>query len=275
MATTIPFNLSGTAVNGTDYSNVTVSPLVIAAGQTSATITGSVAYNGAASTNPTLVFTLGTPSNASPGSQTTDTLTIAESTSTIVDVGGLEFQTANGFSLTGNTDTTSDPVQVGFQPASGQSFVPLLTLLGGTTIDTSALTITNTGAVNTAIGGSSATLLSGGFNNASISALTGSGLTGLAGASFTVAHFTFSLDTLALNATGANGPEVQLQGLSPVVQHRCRCERVQLRGHRRHWNHLDRSNRHGQHAVVPEVQGVQLAASAWGPRTTPPMMCSS
>ena len=76
VATTIPFNLSGTAVNGTDYSNVTVSPLVIAAGQTSATITGTLLDHGYSPTNNTLVFTLGTPTNANPGSQTSETLTI-------------------------------------------------------------------------------------------------------------------------------------------------------------------------------------------------------
>ena len=75
--TTIPFTLGGTAVADQDYSGVTGSPLVIAAGQTTATITGTLLEDGA-NTFKTLTFTLGTPTNAVLGGTTTITLTIDE-----------------------------------------------------------------------------------------------------------------------------------------------------------------------------------------------------
>jgi hypothetical protein len=45
--TTVPFTLGGTAANGTDYRNVTATPLVIKAGQISGTITGTLIDDGA------------------------------------------------------------------------------------------------------------------------------------------------------------------------------------------------------------------------------------
>ena len=75
---TIPFTLGGTAIAGTDYRGVSTSPLVIAAGQTSATITGTLIDFGADDVLRTLTFTLGTPTNATLGATTTNTLSIAE-----------------------------------------------------------------------------------------------------------------------------------------------------------------------------------------------------
>jgi hypothetical protein len=75
-AVTVPFTLSGSAVAGVDYSGVTASPLVIAAGATSGTITGTLLPDAGAS--PTLTVTLGTPTNATLGATTSDTLTITE-----------------------------------------------------------------------------------------------------------------------------------------------------------------------------------------------------
>ena len=63
--TTIPFTLQGARPpSGVDYSNVTMSPLV-AAGQTSGTITGTLLSD--PGPGKTLTFTLGTPTNATPG----------------------------------------------------------------------------------------------------------------------------------------------------------------------------------------------------------------
>jgi len=75
---TIPFTLGGTAIAGTDYRGVSTSPLVIPAGQTSATITGTLIDFGADDVLRTLTFTLGTPTYATLGATTTNTLTIAE-----------------------------------------------------------------------------------------------------------------------------------------------------------------------------------------------------
>ena len=70
----MPFTLGGTAVSGTDYSGVTASPLVIPAGQTSGTITGTLIDDGKFNTtNKTLTLTLGTPTNATLGATTSDT----------------------------------------------------------------------------------------------------------------------------------------------------------------------------------------------------------
>ena len=77
--TTVPFTLGGTAVSGVNYSGVTSSPLVIAAGQTSGTITGTLIDDGQFTTSDnTITFALGTPTNATLGGTTTDTLTINE-----------------------------------------------------------------------------------------------------------------------------------------------------------------------------------------------------
>jgi FG-GAP-like repeat len=78
--TTIPFTLGGTAVAGTNYSGVTPSPLVIAAGHTFGTISGTLIDDGHfESVNKTLTFTLGTPTNGTLGSPAVNTLTIIES----------------------------------------------------------------------------------------------------------------------------------------------------------------------------------------------------
>ena len=81
---TVPFTLGGSAAAGVDYSGVTASPLVIAAGATSGTITGTLLPDAGAS--PTLIFTLGTPTNATLGDVTSDALTIAEPAIPSVDV---------------------------------------------------------------------------------------------------------------------------------------------------------------------------------------------
>ena len=78
--TTVPFTLSGTAVAGVNYSGVTTTPLVIAAGQTTGTITGTLIDDGKYNTtNNTLTFSLGSPTNATVGTNGSDTLTIQES----------------------------------------------------------------------------------------------------------------------------------------------------------------------------------------------------
>ncbi|HEV8060414.1 MAG TPA: FG-GAP-like repeat-containing protein [Gemmataceae bacterium] len=85
----IPFTLGGTAVSGTDFSGVTASPLSIAAGVTTATITGTLLSDPGAS--PTLIFTLGTPTNANLGATTVNTLTMTEPSGTTVSLSGTIF----------------------------------------------------------------------------------------------------------------------------------------------------------------------------------------
>src|SRR5207249_2375765 len=67
VATAIPFTLGGAATAGVDYSGVTASPLVIAAGQTSAVISGTLLAV-PPSPDKTLVVTLLAPTNGALGS---------------------------------------------------------------------------------------------------------------------------------------------------------------------------------------------------------------
>ncbi len=76
-ATTIPFIVRGTAVSGSDYT-VDTNPLVIPAGQTTGAITGTIINDYALDRPQTLTFTLGTPTNATLGALTTNTMLIAE-----------------------------------------------------------------------------------------------------------------------------------------------------------------------------------------------------
>ena len=75
--TTISFTLGGTAVVGSDYT-VNGNSITIPAGQTTGAITGSLINDYALDGPQTLTFTLGTPTNATLGSVTTNTLFIAE-----------------------------------------------------------------------------------------------------------------------------------------------------------------------------------------------------
>ncbi|QEL19615.1 Calx-beta domain-containing protein [Limnoglobus roseus] len=214
LPTTVNFTYGATgdtAVEGVDYSDVSASPVVIPAGQTSVTITGKLAASPSATANPTLTFTLGTVTNGTAGGTAATTLTIVEPSlvPTQVDVGGLQFREANGLQPSGSTFMSSGTVQVGFKPAAGQPFVALLTLDGTTTIDTAALTITNTGAVKAIRPSNPVTLLTGGFTAASIAALAGAGQTGLTGATFTVASLTFTPSAISLDQANA---DVLVQG---------------------------------------------------------------
>jgi hypothetical protein len=144
--TTIPFTVGGTAVSGTNYSGVTPSPLVIPAGQTSGTITGTLLDDGHFDVNKTLTVTLGTPTNAILGSTTATTLTINESDLAPVVALATATQTANENSgtftiqvnLTGSTlVAASIPFTLGGTALSGTNYTlttasPLLIPAGQT-----------------------------------------------------------------------------------------------------------------------------------------------
>ena len=128
VATTVPFTLGGTAVNGVNYSGVTTSPIVIPAGQTSATITGTLIDDGKYEpTNSTLIVTLGTPTNATPGATTSDTVTIVESDPepTVSLANAIQTVNENGGSFT---------VTVNLSAASGVATTVPFTL-GGTAVN--------------------------------------------------------------------------------------------------------------------------------------------
>ena len=87
----VPFTLGGTAVAGVDYTGVTPSPLVIPAGQTSGTISGTLIDDGPPDTvDKTLTFTLGAPTGGTLGATTTNTLTIIEPIGTLLYATGAD-----------------------------------------------------------------------------------------------------------------------------------------------------------------------------------------
>ncbi len=76
MATSVPFTLGGTATNADR--TVSASPLVIAAGQTSAAIVVSVVNDSLDELNESVVLQLGTPTNATLGANSQHKLTIVD-----------------------------------------------------------------------------------------------------------------------------------------------------------------------------------------------------
>jgi len=72
---TVPFTLGGNAVQGTDYTITSTSPLTVPIGGTT-TITGTLIPQGVA--NKTLTFTLGTPTGDTLGTPSVNTLTITQ-----------------------------------------------------------------------------------------------------------------------------------------------------------------------------------------------------
>ncbi len=187
--TTVPFTLGGTAVNGTNFSGVTASPLVIAAGQISATITGTVIDDGKFNTpNNTLIFTLETPTNSTLGTIASDTLTIVES-----DLGPtVQFATATqsvnenagSFTMTvmlsapSGVDTTV-PFTLGGTAVNGTNFSdvtasPLIIVAGQTSV-----TITGTLIDDGMFGASNHTLIAtlGTPINAALGAIASDALT--------------------------------------------------------------------------------------------------
>ena len=76
---TVPFTLSGTATQGAgnDYT-ITASPITIAAGNTTATITITIINDPLPENNETVIVTMGTPTNATLGATTVHTATIID-----------------------------------------------------------------------------------------------------------------------------------------------------------------------------------------------------
>lgn len=73
----VPFSLSGTAVEGSDYS-ITSSPVTIPAGSTSTVITVNLADDGVAEGDESIMIGLGTPTNATKGPQNIHTIIVTD-----------------------------------------------------------------------------------------------------------------------------------------------------------------------------------------------------
>jgi hypothetical protein len=74
---TVPFSLSGTAVEGTDYT-ITPSPLIILAGEASGVITITIIDDNTPEADKDVILTMGTLVNAFPGTVTSHTYTILD-----------------------------------------------------------------------------------------------------------------------------------------------------------------------------------------------------
>jgi hypothetical protein len=141
----VPFTLSGTPASGTDYSGVTASPLTIKAGQTSGTITGTLPADPGAS--PTLKFTLGTPTNATLGATTLNTLTITEPPALKVPGAQTAYE---------NVAQAISGITVG--ASQGDSLMVKLSVGHGTLTLTTSLKVTGNGSGSVTLAGSAAQL---------------------------------------------------------------------------------------------------------------------
>lgn len=74
---TVPYTVTGTATNGTDYS-ISSNPIIIPAGSTTGTATITITPDNIYEGNETVILTMGTPTNAIPGSTTVHTATITD-----------------------------------------------------------------------------------------------------------------------------------------------------------------------------------------------------
>jgi hypothetical protein len=97
----VPFTLSGSATQGSDYT-ITASPLTIPAGSLSADITITVSDDSIDENDETVVITMGTPTNATQGATTVHTATITDN-----DTADITVDPISGLTTTeaGGTDT--------------------------------------------------------------------------------------------------------------------------------------------------------------------------
>ncbi len=127
-AVTIPFAVSGNATSGDDFT-ISASPVTIAAGATTGTITITPKTDSITEPNETVVITLGSPTGATLGSATTHTLTITDATvvtptNPVVTISGNPASTDEGGSFT---------VTVSFSKASTSAVTVPFTVSGSAT----------------------------------------------------------------------------------------------------------------------------------------------
>ena len=116
-AVTVPITYSGTATQGTDYSNAATN-ITIAAGQTTGNATFSVVGDTTVESNETVILMLGTPTNATLGTNATFTHTILNDDVVIPTV---QFTAASSSSNEGNSGGTTVTVQATLSAASTQT----------------------------------------------------------------------------------------------------------------------------------------------------------
>ncbi|MGQ0621897.1 MAG: Calx-beta domain-containing protein [Panacagrimonas sp.] len=124
-AVSVPFSVSGTASTA-DYSGLSASPVVIAAGSTSANINLTVTNDSLDEPNESLVLTLGTPVNADRGAPAVLTLTIQDDDDAPAPTGPMVFlPPASPSFREAPTRITNPPVQLS-APSTVPITVPLI-----------------------------------------------------------------------------------------------------------------------------------------------------
>jgi hypothetical protein len=124
-AVTVPTTYSGTATSGTDYIAATTS-ITIAAGATSGTASFSVVGDSTVESNETVVLTMGTPTGATLGANTSYTHTITND-----DVPSISFTTISGAANEGHSGNQAVNVTANLSSATTAAVTVPITY-GGT-----------------------------------------------------------------------------------------------------------------------------------------------
>ncbi len=131
----VPFTISGTATNGTDYTISTSSPLTFSATEMAKTIT--ITINGDAileSPNETIILTLGTPTGTTPptlGTNSTHTITIIDA-GTIPAV-SVQFPTTEGSIQEESSGTSTYEINIIASSTTPNGFTLPFTITGTAT----------------------------------------------------------------------------------------------------------------------------------------------
>jgi len=117
---TVPFAISGTA-DGDDYAAMTASPLTIVAGSTTATVSFTITADTLDEGDETVILTLGAPTNATAGTPSVHTVTIADDDAVSFSVADLSVAEGAGTAQVAvtMTGTSSQAVSLSYATTSG------------------------------------------------------------------------------------------------------------------------------------------------------------
>ena len=133
---TVPFTISGTAVDGKNYRVMTPNPLFIKAGATTAGITLALIDNNLYEDNKTIIVTLGTPVNAASGEHQVHTVIVTDNDpAPVVSFVLKESQ--------GDEGTSPAKIDVSLSAASGKPAIVAYAATGGTAVSGRDYTLKN------------------------------------------------------------------------------------------------------------------------------------
>ncbi len=136
-AVTVPITYSGTATSGTDYTNTPTS-ITIAVGATTGTASFSVVGDTALETNETVVLTMGTPTGATLGANTSYTHAITND-----DVPTISFATTTSAANEGNSGNQTVNVTANLSSAATAAVTVPITYSGTATSGSDYIGATN------------------------------------------------------------------------------------------------------------------------------------